>query len=329
MNKSEFVRNELATLPLVDWSTQNQAKIICPFHDDTNPSLNVSLVRVDKGNGRGVAIGGFNCWSCKAHGPWNKLAAKLNLNQWTETVEKEAADLPSNAFKALEIDLGGIQNSNTEYEKPVTDGPWEGPWRGLPGSFLRSVGAEMMWDNEYGEHRIYLPIHNAVGKLIGHVAARGENSNIPDKKKYLNSKNFNGRTNWYGLNWETHPKAVVIVEGPFDMLRFRYHGLPAIANLGVQLRNEKDLSETVSTEKVMQIISKGCNKVVLALDADRAGREALAGFLASFDKHGVKVFDLNMSRYLKNPNDPDEKMDPGNCPLEVIDDLKSFLKTLE
>ena len=38
----------------------NRATIICPFHNDTNPSGTVSL---DETESR-VALGWFRCWSC-------------------------------------------------------------------------------------------------------------------------------------------------------------------------------------------------------------------------------------------------------------------------
>jgi hypothetical protein len=325
VTKQDFIHQQLSKLDRVEWPRPNQARIVCPFHDDTNPSLDIALERIDKGGGRGVAVGGFNCWSCQAHGGWNKLAEKLGLEKWTEMVEKEAQDRPVDLFQQFVREQQTISHYTEPYEKPVTDGPWEGSWRGLSGAFLRSVGAESLWDKEYGEYRVYLPVSDATGVLVGHVLARADNSLIPNKKKYLNSKNFQGRKYWYGLNFEVEPKVVVIVEGPFDMLRFRSLGIPAIANLGVQMRNEEELSLTVSEEKIMQIVAKGCNKVVLCLDADEAGREATRGFTASFKKWGFGVWDMDMTRYLTTP---EQTMDPGDCPMEVVEDLKKFIGTL-
>lgn len=327
MLRSDFVKKELSKLTQVEF-TPEEAVILCCFHDDHNPSLRVALTKKVRKSSSGVKTiypGNFYCFSCGAGGSWNKLAGKLGLIPLNEKTEEEADNTSSNPFAELSRDLEALAPTTTEYIKPITDGPWEGSWRGLSGSFLRSVGAESSWDEEYGEYRILLPISDAFGKQVGHVRARGENSNIPNNKKYLNSKGFNGRAYWYGLNFEEKPQALVIVEGPYDMLRFRSLGIPAIANLGVQMRADSNQDQAVSEEKIMQILAKGCTKIVLALDADRAGRDAVPGMTASFVKWGLQVYDLNMSRYLKNPED---KMDPGNCPQEVIQDLTDFLKGL-
>lgn len=327
MKKSEFIRKQLARLTVVDFTRSDQAKIHCPFHNDTNPSLDVVLqkqTKVRKGETIHIGVGTFNCWSCKEHGPWNKLAKKLNLDVWDEKKEEEYADAPDNQFSELARDLEGMANAGQEYVKPKTDGPWEGPWRGLSGGFLRSMGAESLWDKEYGEYRVYLPIRDAFGVLVGHVAARGENSQIPNKKKYLNSKGFDGKSYWFGLDTLKAPKVVVIVEGPFDMLRFRFEGIPAVANLGIALN--KDITATVSEEKITQLLAIGCTKVVFAFDADDAGRSAVPGFTASFQKWGFETFDLNLTRYLKPGQ---ETMDPGDCPGEVLEDLKAFVARLE
>jgi len=328
MKKADLIRRELAKLSPVDFSDPDQAKILCPFHNDSNPSLDVVLQRRVKRGGKIIGVGTYSCWSCKAHGPWNKLADKLGLEKWTDERAEEYADQPDNAFWVLSRDLEQMQDADQEYVKPITDGPWEGGWRGLSGTFLRSMGAESLWDDYAGEYRLFLPIKDAFGKLVGHVAARGDDSDIPDKQKYLNSKRYEGTKYWFGLDTiSPEEKAVVIVEGPFDMLRFRSEGIPAIANLGVQLR--EDTENTVSDEKIAQILSKGITNVVLALDADKAGRIGAPGFTQSFQKWGFAVYDLNMSKYLPNPEDPEAKMDPGDCPMEVINDLRSFIGSLK
>lgn len=322
MKKAELVRRELQKLPRVEF-TPEEAVILCCFHEDRNPSLRVSLVSKTRRDKK-IGPGAFHCFSCGAGGSWNTLAKKLGLELWDEAREEEYANSSGNDFLEFSRDLEGLSTSTQEYVKPVTDGPWEGAWRGLPGSFLRSQGAESFWDKEAGEYRVYLPVRDSLGRLVGHVLARGENSQIPDKKKYLNSKGFNGRSYWYGADYLNGSSVAVIVEGPFDRLRFQYNGIPTVANLGVQLR--KDDESSVSDEKITQLLAVGVSKVILAFDADRAGQEAVPGVTKAFRNWGFEVYDLNMSRYLSSPN---EKMDPGNCPESVIEDLKNFIETLK
>lgn len=310
MNKAAFIRNQLSKIPSVIWE-DGSVKMLCPFHDDRNPSLDVSLVNIP---GK-VSVGGFNCFSCSAHGGWNKLAERLNLPKWDK--EKQSND-PDNLFASLSEDMARMHQrmSLNMYLKPVTEGPWEGPWRGLTGDFLRSIGAEKYWDKRAEEYRIYLPLKDISNKLVGHILARGENSDIPDKYKYLNSHACPTDKTWFCLNLEKDPNAVVIVEGPYDTLRFRSYGIPAIGVLGVGMLTEA---------KVMQILAKGCKRVILSLDADEAGQKALPEYVKLFEKYGIEVINFDLFSYTDSNN---SKLDPGNCPEEAIQDLKNYLEGL-
>ena len=311
MDKVSFIRQQLALLPLVDFSKPEQALILCPFHDDHNPSLDVALANVP---GK-VSVGGYHCWSCKNHGGWNKLAAKLGLEQWAQ---KKYENLPDNPFLQFAADFKQMDKLQTHvvYQKPPTEGPWEGSWRGLSGTFLRSMGCESYWDKIAEEYRLWLPLLDIRQKLVGHIAARGENSDIQNKYKYLNSEGFPAQKYWYCLNFEKAPRWLVIVEGPYDCLRFRARGLPAIAVLGLG---------QLTDQKIIQILSQGCTRVILALDADQHGRESTPQYAEAFKRFGFEVIDINLTRYLENPRDPDAKMDPGSCPEEAIQDIHNFL----
>jgi DNA primase len=314
-SKKDFVKAQLAKVPGIEWG-EKEAKIRCPFHDDHNPSLGVSLVNVP---GK-VSVGGFNCWSCpEGHGGWNKLAERLNalyhldLKLWDPKVNEND---PDNHFIGLSEDLDQLSKLlfKKTYVKPATEGPWEGPWRGFTGSFLRSVGAEIIWDKEYEEYRIWLPVYDLKQNLIGDIKARGDNSDIPAKAKYKNSYDFPSKRTWYCLNFEKNPKTLVICEGPVDALRLRSHGIPAISCLG---------TKTLTEMKIMQLLAVGCRKIILALDGDAAGREFTPKFYAEFKRFGFEVVDLNLSRYIQPGQD---KIDPGDAPLEVIQDLKAYLE---
>lgn len=311
MDKASFIRTQLAKLPEVSWDGDN-AKILCPFHDDRNPSLNIALVNIP---GR-VSAGGFKCWSCSAHGGWNKLAEKLGLPQWSK--EKQEYD-PDNFFLGLSEDQARLEQRMARmfYKKPPTEGPWEGPWRELSGAFLRSMGAESYWDKRAEEYRIYLPLKDINQKVVGHILARGDNSDIPSQYKYINSPACPTDKHWFCLNLEVKPKVVVITEGPYDTLRFRSFRIPAIGVLGVN-----QLTET----KIMQILAKGCNRVILSLDADPAGVAALPNYVSKFENAGFDVINFDLSNYKQKEED---KIDPGNCPLVAIEDLKAYLENVK
>lgn len=318
MTKAELVKNELAKLPVVEF-IEDEAIILCAWHDDHHPSLRVALTeRIRKkpnGQMKTVTPGNFFCFSCKAGGGWNSLAEKLNLQGWDS---KEAENTPSDPFWALSKQIAVLGEAPFVYRKPATDGVWDLSWRGLPSAFMQMHGAESLWDNKDEDYRIYLPVHNINQKLIGHVGARPENSTIPDKRKYINSYQFPKESNWYLLNTIVPTDKAVIVEGPFDTLRLKYHDIPAIGAYGVS---------DCYPEKVFQLLASGIRKVVLCLDGDQAGRAAGPLFTSALQNSGIVVADMDLTRYKKNPDDDDEKIDPGNAPDEVIRDLKHFLET--
>jgi len=307
VDKGQFVREQLSRLGSGVQFTDQQAKILCPFHADKNPSLDVALIEI---HGK-VGVGGFNCWSCSASGGWNKLAYKLGLDAWDQ---EQSALTPHNAFSVLADDLERKQEASKpkQYQKPPTE-PWTGGWRGLTGGFLRNHGAESYWDRMASEYRLWLPIHDLHNNLVGHVAARLPDSRIADKLKYLNSEDFPAKKVWYCLNYETKPHTVVAVEGPYDCLRFRSFGIPAIGQLGVG---------QLSVEKASQLIARGVQRIVLAYDADEAGRKATPESAKLFKSLGLEVVDMNLSRYLAPGQ---TKMDPGDAPQAVMDDLLAFL----
>ena len=281
----------------------------------------MSLVKISKqreGQLKEFAIGSFSCWSCKEHGGWNKLASKLGLATWGKEESEQSAERPRDLFAqhSRELQQMSEQLEQAAYRKPVTEGPWQGGWRELTGPFLRLHGAEVLWDKKDEAYRIYLPLIDLTGRVVGHIAARPDNSPIEDRRKYINSFNFPAQKYWYCLNYEKAPKAVCVVEGPYDTLRFRSRGIPAIGALGVN---------QISDEKIMQVIAQGCRRVVLAMDADRAGREATLRFAEEFRKWSLEVIDLNLAQYRQTP---DEKIDPGNCPEQAIRDLKNYLEGL-
>ena len=306
--KAIFIQRQLSRIPEAE-IMEDQVRIRCPFHDDSRPSLDVSLIRTQK-----VSVGGYNCWSCTSplgHGGWNQLAKKLNLELWDPVV---AADTPENLFGVLAQQLKSSSNSQQPYERPVTEGSWGQPWRALSCAFLDRVGAERLWDKIYEEYRLFFPIHSFRGEIVGHVAARAElNTCIPDKVKYMNSVNFPADRTWYLLNQIPDPRILVIVEGPYDALRFFYHGVPAIACLGVK---------TLTEEKILQLVALGCKRVVLALDGDNAGKTATLAFGEMFAKYNFEIANLGLPEH----NADGSKCDPGNCALDIVGDLLKFIE---
>lgn len=313
MRKEDFVRTQLSKLPEVTF-TDDEATILCPFHDDHNPSLRVTLNRQTTRKGKTLSPGAFYCFSCSSGGGWNALAEKANEKFGSKLLlwdAKEADKTADNVFVGLKHDLIQIaKHQSFVYKPPALDGEWEGPWRELSGQFLRDHGAQTLWDHIDEDYRIYLPVRDVSGNLVGHVGARPDGSTIPNKRKYVNSYGFPSDQVWYCLDKEVMKPSVIVVEGPYDTLRFRNRGLPAIGCFGVS---------TLSQSKIYQLLSAGIQKVILCLDGDDAGRAAVPYFTLEMKRQGITVADMDLTRYGQ------DKVDPGNCCDQAIEDLRNFI----
>jgi DNA primase len=118
-------------------------------------------------------------------------------------------------------------------------------------------------------HRVMIPIHDAKGRPIG-FGARALKAD--DEPKYLNSPQtalFDKSRTLYALHAARQAireqKVAVIVEGYMDALAAHQHGFRnVVASLGTAL-----------TEHQFRLLQKLASKIVLALDPDTAGINAM------------------------------------------------------
>ena len=98
--------------------------ILCPFHDDTKPSLNVHV-------GHKLTPGKFNCFACPAKGSWNKLAYALKLVPVKGSYERNPPRDKSvvvlkdgDEVDPFKLMLSALQTNETykEYEPPTLTG---------------------------------------------------------------------------------------------------------------------------------------------------------------------------------------------------------------
>jgi DNA primase len=126
-------------------------------------------------------------------------------------------------------------------------------------------------------NRLTFPIRNIQGKVIG-LGGRALDDSLP---KYLNSPQtpvFDKSSSLYGID---HAKAAirqkdqaVIVEGYMDVLTAHQHGYDnVVASMG-----------TAMTDKQLAIIKNLTKNLILALDADTAGEEAISRSGEMIDK---------------------------------------------
>lgn len=268
-------------------------KCVCPFHDDSNPSLVVSPSKQI-----------YHCFSCGAGGDSIKFVMEYEKLSYPESIEKLASmynfslGYTSNDGKIQE-DRKLLENINMFFKKTLDNKPSAIEYiknRGIgeasvekfelgyaPSSpenlnFLSSSGYTVSEAIETGVagvgengrnyarfiERITFPIRSASGKIVGF----GGRTISGHQAKYVNSpqtKMFNKSYLLYGYNFAKDSiykeKAIIVTEGYLDVIMLHQAGFTnAVATLGTAL-----------TKEHIPLISRGNPKVILAYDGDNAG----------------------------------------------------------
>jgi 5S rRNA maturation endonuclease (ribonuclease M5) len=327
--KREFIVGELNILGRKEIDRFG-AKIVCPFHSDTNPSMNVNLDLEEKS----APLGWARCWSCKTSVPWDTLADKLGFRKYTNT-KKEAEDYvdPARYREGL---LSNNDDENDEdggqaaFKRELDDLQFfefqQEEWRDLPTDLLTKVGCKFCYKEYNDSFYIWMPVY--VNKeLRGYVKAELEKPEPVVKrdkkgKEYLETppSYINASGKWskiYGLLFYDYAvrlmrrkglKTLILCEGPRDALRLLRYGIPAIAVLGAGNWNE---------QKRFQLEKTGAENIIIFMDGDEAGKAATK----SIYKDIKNYFSTRYVSLWKHSKD----LDPFNCPKKFLIQVKRSL----
>ena len=281
----------------------SEITILCPFHNDSRPSLGVHI-------GDAITPGGYHCWSCKAHGGWNSLAAKLGLKMYDfgnrgSGDKKYTLPEKDDPFGILATEIKKPVLTSQKVDKLI--GTEELPdgfnWRGLGKRFLESLGAKFFWERSIDMDFLYFPL-TMEGVYVGYTLAALK----PHKPKY---QTFAHTSEVYFLYDFVEPGSpIVCCEGHFDCLRLLSEGIPAIAIFG---------TTNWSKVKASLLVAKNPKKVVILMDGDAAGYKAAQDIYMDL-RAGLNVEIM----YLPPPNG-DNKIDPGNMSHELVEIVRELL----
>jgi len=275
-------------------------KAICPFHDDSNPSLTISSVK-----------GFYHCFSCGAHGTALGFLMDYEHLGFVEAIESLSSDLgieipyekngkPIKQNNDLFDFMNKIQEhfqNNLKNNKKAIDylknrgingktakrfniGYAPSGWQNILDHFgesdikvkqLLSLGLIIKKDNnEYYDRfrsRIIFPIRDNRGRFTG-FGGRILNQ---DQPKYLNSPEtplFHKGKELYGL-YECQQatrkiKKIVVVEGYMDVIGLAQHGINyAVASMG-----------TATTADHFIRLFRLTDFIYFCFDGDQAGLDA-------------------------------------------------------
>ena len=271
-------------------------KIVCPFHDDVNPSM---LVDLEKGN--------WYCFGCASSGDARRFVRLIEgmrdgCND-LEALRRYNAILRSP--KANEITLRRGLKKRRRPSRQLYDEAYDyyhglrkTSWgdsddveaqealdymesRGFSAGTLRECGAKVNYSSSYG--LIFPMMDNGVFR--GWVC-RTMDPDVARRRKYLYNEGFSRATTLVGdYGDEDH---VIVVEGYMDRLKLLQLGVRnAVAILGWKM----------TAEQIAKLKAQGIVNVISALDNDDCGRRGTEWLRKNFDN-------VVRWRYLKGIKDP-------------------------
>jgi DNA primase len=293
---------------------QEVQKIVCPFHEDANPSMLINL-----------AEGSWYCFGCqlagdafqfvknmerKYHGSTSDLEMLLDYQRILKS--DEVSDIKiTQAIKKAKLPRKELYDQAYDYYHGLKKIDWGTDKqeetitclsymqeRGFAVDTLNKVGAKITYNNSYP---IIFPMMDN-GKFRGWVC-RTTDENIAKKRKYLYNEGFSRATTLVG-NYKDE-EVIFVVEGYMDRLKFIQNGVDnVVAILGWKMSQQQ--REKIYNSKIKVVVS--------ALDNDVCGRKGTEYLKTIFPK-------VYRWTYLKGIKDP------GDMSKELF--AKMYKKTLE
>ena len=302
---------------------------VCPFHDDTNPSMSVS---------REKQI--YRCFSCGASGNVYNFLMDYNHIDFKEALrilgEKTGVDVggikvektPNKYDRLYEIyEIANKYYQNNINTKAGTKAKKYLETRKIDEELIKEFGIGLSLDSmdsltkiltnknynlkeldaiglvsnnhDYFINRITFPLYDPSGNVVGFSARIYDGSN---QNKYLNTKEtiiFKKGSCLYNYHiardYARKEKFLLIVEGFMDAIR--------LSSIGY--KNVVALMGTALTDEQISLIKKLSNNIYLCLDGDNPGRNAALSNGELLTKAGLNVKVITLPNE-DGEHDPDE-----------------------
>lgn len=272
---------------------EDEFKIVCPFHEDINASMQISLHN-----------NFFYCHGCAKSG--DALQFVMNVNKGMDDLKacKEYYKiLRSKEVKHIHIE-GRQAKAKADNKQALVEaedyyfGLKTIDWtrekcdekdymlkRGFSATTLNKCKAKLTYNNAYP---IVFPMFD-LGKFRGWVC-RTTNKRIEQKRKYLYNEGFSRRNTLVG---DYNGKVVVLVEGYMDRLKFIQFGAHKVAAI---------LGWKITAQQISKLKEQGVEYVISALDNDSCGNRG-----TEYLKQFFKVIRFQYPKGVKDPGEMDQR----------------------
>lgn len=305
------------------YQKDDQYKIICPFHGDKNPSLQINK-----------QTGFFYCYGCGLSGGAFELVKNYEPNLSPIEIYKKLHSF----VKEGKGDIGGrdvYTYTNLPYTHSFVDSKVkyregiklakdfyfnlpETNWyklpeeaipilrymkhRGFTTSTLKKFGAKFTYNKNYP---IVFPMYDN-GIFRGYVM-RTDDPTVEDQRKYMYNKEFRRRITLPG---DYKNSTVILVEGFLDMLKAKQYGIKYVAAV---------LGWKLTSEQFEKLKRCGVKTIICALDNDECGRKGYKYLKRICSVNHISVKRIRYPKTMKDMGDLNEE----NSKL-ILKQIKQF-----
>lgn len=305
------------------YQEDDQYKIICPFHGDKNPSLQINK-----------QTGFFYCYGCGLSGGAFELVKNYEPNLSPIEIYKKLHSF----VKEGKGDIGGrdvytytnllythsFVDSKTKYREGIKlakDFYFNLPetnWyklpeeaipilrymkhRGFTTSTLKKFGAKFTYNKNYP---IVFPMYD--NGIFRGYAMRTDDPTVEDQRKYMYNKEFRRRITLPG---DYKNSTVILVEGFLDMLKAKQYGIKYVAAV---------LGWKLTSEQFEKLKRCGVKTIICALDNDECGRKGYKYLKRICSVNHISVKRIRYPKTMKDMGDLNEE----NSKL-ILKQIKQF-----
>lgn len=297
----------------------------------------------------GIGAGSFKCYGCGHKCSWNELASTLGLKKYSKAKQRadsqevpvsnlerlDADFLPDKAAKREDVRLFELDNQAAVDAAGIKARKWR-DFRldflaelGIKICYVRKIDLETNAVNDWGRYYMYLPI-SVRGKTRGYIKAQIDKPRKKGIPSYINSAgSWSLKSGLFpydatkSLLSSRGLATVAIVEGPRDALRLIRHGIPALCIMG---------THSWGKEKFRLVEFLGVERVIVMMDGDDAGKKSTRLLTTGVGPDGSQVcpplsesFQVKIVRLWNYDTPEGESLDPGNCPIEILDKVKRLV----